>query len=545
MDAASQIEAGRAAFESGGWAAAYSALSSADSLTSLQGADLEKLAVAAYLTGHERQALDLWTRCHHAYLREGETARAIRCAFWLGFTFMYQDEFARSSGWFARARRLLEDPDQYPAEHGYILLGEALRLLWSGNPAAALPVFHQVSALASQRDEPDLAAFARLGTGDSLVQLGNVAEGMSLLDEVMAAVTAGDLSTLAVGIIYCAVIGCFQRTFDMSRAREWTAAFMHWCESQPEVVPFRGLCLVHRAEILQLEGAWPRAMEEVTRACESYSPDRYEPWAGEAFYQQAELYRLRGEYALAAAAYREASEKGETLQTGLALMRLAQGRPDAAVGMIGRLLSEAPPGPARARVLPAQVEIMLAVGDISAAVLAAQELSAMASDSAPAYLRALGCQAEATVHLASGQPGDALPLLRRALACWRELNTPYEAARVHVLLAQACRALGDEETATFEADAARETFTRLGATPDLDRLRVLFDVASQPGAGRLTEREIEVLRLVAAGQSNRQIAASLVVSEHTVRRHLQNIFARLDVNSRAAATAYAYQHGLI
>jgi ATP/maltotriose-dependent transcriptional regulator MalT len=534
---------GREAFGRRAWAEALAELSAADRQAPLEPEDLERLAMAAYLAGNDDASVGAWERAHHELLRRGEVLPAARCAGWLVFVLMTGGEFARAGGWLARARRLVDDEGDC-AEQGHLLVPEAFQHAYAGDWPSAYALAGQAAAIGDRFADVDLVTLARNVQGRALIAQGKTVEGMTLLDEIMVAVMADEVSEIVAGSVYCSVIEACQEVFDLRRAQQWTAALTHWCDSQPDLVPFSGHCLVHRAEIMQLHGAWPDALEAAQQARERLL-QRPQPAVGAAFYQQAELHRLRGEFAQAEAAYQQASRWGREPQPGLARLRLVQGQIDAAAAAIRRVVDAAQDRVARSRLLPAHVEIMLAAGDIDAARAAADELSKIADDLDAPLLRALAAQAQGAVLLLEGDARAALAALRPAWTAWQELEVPYEAARARVLIGLACRQLGDEDSAEMELDAARWIFGRLGAGPDVAHAQSLSGKAAATPASGLTARELEVLRLVATGKTNRVIAADLFVSEKTVARHVSNIFTKLGLSSRAAATAYAYEHDLV
>jgi DNA-binding CsgD family transcriptional regulator/tetratricopeptide (TPR) repeat protein len=539
------LHRGREAFRLMAWADAYTQLSRADKEASVKPEDLEKLAIAAYLMGNSSESNDIWSRAHHDYLNNGDVKCAVRCAFWLGFTLLNKGESARGGGWISRAGRLLDEGHLDCVEKGYLLLPVALRCLGEGDAKGSFTTFEQAGKIGARFRDSDLMTLSRLGRGQALIRLKETPYGLSLLDEAMAAVDSGEISPIVVGIVYCAVIEACLEIFDLRRAHEWTEALSAWCASQPQLVPFRGQCLIRRSEIMQLHGAWQEAIEEAHKASELLSRSNGEPAAGTGYYQLGELHRLRGDFIKAEEAFRQSNKWGRNPQPGLALLRLAQDQVEMAKVAIQHTLQEAKNIKTRTRTLPAYIEIMLVANDPRSAHIAVNELIEIANELDAPILHAMAAQAEGAIFLYDGNVQSALERLRRAWMIWEKLHAPYESARVRLLIGIACQKTGDMAAAEMEYEAARWTFHQLKAIPDIARLDTIVGNRKPGKIHGLTPRELQVLRLLATGKTNHHIAAELFVSERTVDRHVSNILGKLDVPSRAAATAYAYEHHLI
>jgi DNA-binding NarL/FixJ family response regulator len=535
------LEQAREAYSGRLWLEAYEAFGRADEEEPLEAEDLELQSMATLMLGRDDESVAFLERAHHRYVEQGETLRAVRAATWIGINLATRGAVGPASGWLGRAQRLLEQVPGESPEQGYLLLPLVFQHEAAGDFEGAAGVAAEAAAIGQGFGDRDLFAIGLQAQGYMLIKAGRVQDGLALLDEAMVTVTTGDLLPFVTGIVYCGVILACQEVFEVGRAREWTLALTEWADRQPELLAFTGRCRIHRAEILQLGGSWADALDEAHRACERLIETNNSAAAGVAYYRHGELLRLRGEFAAAEEAYREASRLGWEPQPGLAQLRLAQGKRDAALAAIRRASSETGEPLKRAALLPAHVEIALAAGEVEEARSACNELQGLAGRYESAMLTAMVAYAHGVVALAEGDPNAALVALREAQRIWVELSAPYEVGRTRVLLAEVCSALGDSESAALELDSARETFRKLGAAPDLARL----DGTSSREVHGLSRRELEVLRLIASGKSNRQIAAELVISEHTVARHVQNIYAKLGLSSRAAATAFAFERDLL
>jgi len=541
----SLLDEARRAYDARAWVDAFGLLSRIDQAAPLAAADLERLAIAAAMAGRDDVMLAVMERLHQQSLDTGRTEEAARAAFWLGLRLVSMGEAGRAAGWLQRAQRLVDSLDSECVVGGYLLLPAIHQKLAQGDFAGAIAGAEAAVRVAERFGDRDLAAFARTLYGRALIRDGRVAEGLTFLDEAMLDASSSDLSPIITGLVYCSVIATCCQVYAMDRAREWTAALSTWCESQPQLAAFEGSCMVHRSEIMQVNGEWPAAIAEARGAARRLDTSTDREAAAAARYQEGEIHRLRGAFSAAEEAYREASRLGREPQPGLALLRLAQGRVSQAAAAIGQAVGARTNPLELARLLPAYVEIMVAAGALEDAAQGCRQLDRIAEHFDTELLCAMAAHARGTLTLARGEARAALSPLREAFSTWHRASAPYIAARIRLQIAEACRQLGDEDGAALEQDAARAVFEELGAAPDLAALEGSGHTEKPDRPHGLTPREIEVLRLLAEGKTNRAIAAELRLSAKTVDRHVGNIFNKLDVSSRAAATACAYRHALL
>lgn len=541
MNVVEELLRAREAFDRRDWVAAYEGLSVAGS-DALLAADFADLATAAYLVGRHNDCIQALQRAHQAHLDAGDQHAAVRSAFWLAMTLMDRGEYAVANGWISRAERILATFEQDTVEHGYVLFFRMLGHILSGDPVTGLGEAATLTSYGRRFGDGDLLAAGLMAQGRCLLYLGRVPEGVRLLDEAMVGVTMGEVSPIFAGHTYCSLIEACQEIADFDRVAQWTTALTTWCGAQVGLVPFTGQCAVHRGQVMRVRGAFEQATAELDGAVARYVAAGTPAAAGLALAEKGELLRIRGEYDAAEEAFEQAVGLGHDPQPAHALLSLARGRTDAACAAVRRVLSEPRDPIHRSQLLPGAIEVLLAINDLAAARPLVVELEAVGDAFDSRSLKAMAGYAVGALALAEDRPEDALEALRAALHGWRELGWPYETARTQVLVGRALRGVGDEESAAAELGAAARAFAALGATPatqEVDRL-----LAPGPLPRGLTAREAEVLRLVATGRSNPEIAAALFLSEKTVARHLSNIFTKLDVASRTAAAAYAFDHGL-
>jgi ATP/maltotriose-dependent transcriptional regulator MalT len=541
-------------FQERRWQSAYEAFVQADAQRPLDAGDLEAWATAAALTAHRdvhQQALE---RAYRARLAAGSSPEAARDAFWLGFRLLTMGCPVDAGAWFARSQKLVDSLAADAPEAALLMLPKAFRQIMSGDFEGGSGTAQRMYAIAERSQDGELMALSQNLLARALLRSGQLEQGFAALDESMLLLREGQVSPLVLGVTYCGVIATCQRVFAFDRARLWTQTLENWCAAQPEMAAFQGQCQVHQSEVSLWAGHWRTGLLQVEGALQSGEREALP----EALYQKAELLRLSGELDAAEATYSDAADQGRDPQPGLALLWAARGDSVGALAALERALVETSQQLARSRLLPALVEVALDARDVPRAADACSELEEVARAFPLEAIEALAAQARGRLNLASGDAPGALGPLRRACHGFRNVEVPYLEAQVQLDLGLACWSLGDRQGARVLFDAARSRFEALGATIDLQRLARLrpdVDREGTPTGSRsdhiptpafgLTPRELEVLGQLAQGKTNKEIASVLGVSEKTIDRHVSNLFTKLGVNTRAAATALAYRQRLL
>jgi ATP/maltotriose-dependent transcriptional regulator MalT len=542
QDHAEIVQAARDALARRDWATARRDFLAAKARDALGSDDFYALAEADWWLGLTQEALGAYEESYHRYLREDRRQRAAMSAMELAGTLFLRGDLAEGSGWLSRFHRLLQEIPE-GVEHAYAkyfeLEGRAARMPVQD----VLQQAQLIEEVARRHSDPDLAAITLVLQGRALIRSGHIGHGMALLDEAMLDATSEQMNPAWAGNIYCNMIAACHELGDLRRMRQWTQSLARWCKQIPPAVLFTGVCRVHQAQLLTVSGAWQQAEHEASRVCIDLEGIQVESVAA-AHYAVGEIRLRQGDLSGAKSALEEADRLGHDPQPALALVRLAEGYPDSARAMLDIALTASAGHPlARAPLLAAFVEVTLDEDDVGAARTAADELGEIAAACDTEVFRAISCKASGAVLAAETRWIEALPALREACRIWQDLDAPYDAARARLLLAQTCNALSDSDGAVRALDDAADTFQRLGAR--LDERKVAALRHARPLPDGLTQREAEVLALVAAGQTNRQIAAALVISHKTVARHLSNIFTKCGLTTRAGATAYAFEHRLL
>jgi DNA-binding CsgD family transcriptional regulator len=541
MGVVDELLRARAEFERGDWRAAYDGWAAFD-LAGLSPDDLERSAAAAHLLGHVDEAVERYTAAYEVRVAADEQAEAAMCAFHVTMALRTTGGRSAVSAWLARSERHVADlPPDAPAR-GWVAFSRMFTHLGAGRIDDALACARLATDVGRRSGDADLLATGLCAQGRMSIYGGRVPDGVALLDESMLEAERGAREPVTVGHVYCTAIEGCQEVSDLVRVAEWTARLTSWCDSQPGLVMFTGQSALHRAQVMRARGAWDEALDELDAAVARYLEAGAVDAVGQASCERGDLLRLRGDLAGAEAAYARSAEHGYEPQPGLALLTALRGQAGAAAATARRLLSEPGPAVARSRVLPGVVEVLADAGDVEGARAAAVELEAVAASFGSEALVVGSAIAWGRVQLAGEDASGALPYLRRARQGAAALDLPYETALADVGTGRALLLLGDHDAAHRVLGVARAVLARLGARPEVDRVDALTGQRSLPAG--LTAREVQVLRLVAEGRSNAEIASALVLSDRTVARHLSNIFGKLGVGSRTAAAAFAFERGL-
>jgi DNA-binding CsgD family transcriptional regulator len=510
---------------------------------SLSPEDREAKADAFWWTSRMDDSMLVRQKAYAGYLAAGRSREACYQAWFLSVDYRLCGEMSVSSGWLMHARHDLPEDGEYP-EHGLIALQDAGDAQERGDTGRALAIAQGVVDLGRRLGDAGIVAVGLVALGRFNIMAGNLEVGTRLLDEAMTSVVAGLTGPMFTGWIFCDVLGMCFEIADLRRASEWSDAAKRWYETLPGISPFHGICRLHRVEVATLRGDWDEAESDARRTSAELGAIR-PGFAAGALYALGEINRRRGNLSGAEEEFGRAHGLGREPQPGLALVRLAQGNAAAAAAALRHLPAEGESNPlGRAGMLAAHVEVALANGDVAGARVACEELDQIAERWNSPMLEATAKTACAARALTEGDADTAVTAAHRAIRLLHDLRLPHEEALARLLLGLASRHTGDEERARLEITKARQELDRLGAKLDARRAAELLGTPAEAPRG-LSEREVEVLRLVAAGKTNREIAADMVISEHTVSRHLQNIFRKLDVSSRSAATAFAFENGLV
>ncbi len=502
---------------------------------------LDLLADAAWWMGRLDECIKNREGAYARYDEVGEHRRAGQCAVWLYEHYCFKARPAIAGAWLRRARHALENDHDCP-EYGALRLREAEVAHGGGSLSVAEEAAREVVMLGRHLRVPDLEAEALQTLGRILIDEGQWAEGLSALDDAMLFAVEGRLRPYSTGKVYCSLISACEALGELGRAAEWSEATTRWAQRHPLAV-FPGLCRVHLASSLRLRGRWDEAEQQARQACVELATLNVAS-AAAGYAEIGEIRRRIGDLTGAEDAFRKAEELSGQPQPGLAVLRLAQGNIDAAVAIIGRALDDITWNRlGRAHLLPARAQIAIAADDLPGAMLALEELESIAAEFAGPALIAAAASTRGRVQLASGDRA-AVATLRQAAERWQELGAPHEVATARMLQGAALREEGDLDAAATAFESAGALFSQLGAKSDLLSLDNFTNCSPDLPAG-LTTRECEVLRLVAAGKTNKQIAGDLFLSEKTIARHLSNIFTKIEVTSRSAATAFAYDHQLV
>ena len=538
--ASGPVERGRDALAGGCWEKARAsfeqALERSDSAEAWDG-----LAWACWWLEDGIASIRARERAYRLYKGAGDLRGAARMAIWLANDHHdFRGEKAVAQGWFARATRILDGLDPVP-EHCWLAALEAEMALGRGDTATAVRLGSRARVLGRELGITGLEMLGLATEGLALTTAGDVEEGMRRLDEAAAAALGGEYEEL-VGVCWtccCLIYGC-ERVRDYDRAAQWCRKVEEFAERM-RIQFVNGVCKAHYAAVLTWHGSWKRADEVLSRAISELAAAR-PPWAPEGLVRLADLRRRQGRFKEAERLVAEA-ERHPLAAVGMAELSLDRGDPDGAIPVADRMLRRLPleNRTQRAAALELAVRAKAAAGDVEGARAHLEELRSVARAVPTSALRAAACFCDGVLAAAAGDHESAAVALDDAAALFAASDAPFELGRTRTELARALGQLGRRDLASREAAAALEVLERTGANALCERAQEVLDMLGDRPAGPLTRRELEVLGLIAQGMRDRDIAAALTLSEHTVHRHVSNIYDKLGCSTRAAAVAKAGQ----
>jgi LuxR family transcriptional regulator, maltose regulon positive regulatory protein len=552
--ARSKLDAGRAALERGEWPAARIAFE-----TSLKDEEdpeaLEGLGMAAWWLDLADTVFDSRERAYRIFRERDDNLGAARMAVWLAWdTAAFRGEHAIANGWLHRARRLLKGHPE-TTEHAWLALRSGVfALLDDGDPEAAARLASEAVRIGQSAGAVDYEMVGRALHGFSSVTAGAVAEGLQELDEVNAAVLAGEMSDrVLIGLTCCYLIAACERIHDYERAVQWCDRLKAFCEKWG-LRPLSAVCRTQYASVCIWRGAWDEAERELVTAADELAVCR-PAMTGEGLARLGELRRRQGRLDEAMSLFERCGSHPLAL-LGRASVVFDRGDFSNGADLAERHLRRLLPNnrTERAAALELMVRACLEQGRTDEALQAVAELHAIAEEAGTGPLGALAGLAAGLVAARSGDAESARRHLEDAVDLFKQSGAPFETGRARVELAKVMLTLGRPEAAVDEARRAVDDLTPLGADREIARARALLDsLAASPAKGvpgavdtkGLTPREVEILRLIAAGFNNQAIADRLFISEHTVHRHVANTLTKLNVSSRSAAVAQASQLRLL
>ncbi len=549
LDVVDPLAAGREALSRGEWEQALAYFEAASERNHSAEA-IEALAMAAWWLDNGQLAIESREHAYRLYREGGDAAAAARMAIWLAWdSLAFRGEPAVARGWLQRAHRLLEGLDPVP-EHGWLALREGEFAFLLANDIATTRRFaERARSIGTALAIPDIE-FSALGLeGLALASQGNIADGIRLLDEASAAAMAGEMSELwAAGRTCCYMITACERVRDLERAHQWSQRMLEFAKRW-RIQDLFAVCRAHYGAILVLRGTWEEAdaiFETALRELRASRPGI----AFEALVRRAELRRRQGRFEEAAELFGQV-EFHPYAQLGLAHVALDSGDAVLAADRATRFLRKLGPESRlqRAAGLDLHARVLVALGETERARKAHDELQDVVAEVGSDSLRASALGVEGLVAEAEGDLDTARSRIEDAIDLFHQCGDRFEAARSRLELARVLATLGRSDSAAEQARVAHEALAGMHAEREAQRAGALMselgDPASAEATSVLTPRELDVLKLVAQGLSNTEIAQRLVLSEHTVHRHLANILRKLNLSSRAAAAAWGTRAGLI